>query len=53
MGIAFVCYVADCKGNIYSANVKPDVEITRGDNFEDLNKYGFDSMNHTSAIKRS
>jgi len=33
-----VGYVVDRTGKIYIENVKPDVEITGGDNFENLNK---------------
>lgn len=33
-----VGYVVDRTGKIYIENVKPDVEIINGDNFEDLNK---------------
>ncbi|MDH6250807.1 carboxyl-terminal processing protease [Chryseobacterium sp. H1D6B] len=33
-----VGYAADRKGKVYNENVKPDIEIVGGDNFEDLAK---------------
>ncbi|UKB83138.1 S41 family peptidase [Chryseobacterium sp. MEBOG06] len=33
-----VGYVVDRTGKVYVENIKPDVEITGGDNFKDLNK---------------